>query len=316
MHRGKTRIVPTSGTALQIGNDSLATNLSAVSAGTIGISVPVKSNVTIENCYAYGTTDGLYVLGSSATNYNIRLIDCTFESPWDGANMSGVGGVFTERCTFKCTGNANTSHALQSPGSGVHKNSIFWATTSVASSEEHGGIELGSGYDIRAVFVDCFIYVNAASSRTGNVYGVKTNYTNSRVILNSCNIVTIAQGAAGGPKDLYQVQGSIIETGCSYLTTSGMITEGGSGWANGLAAALFMNGPANKLAVDASGRVMAGSLQGINADLIQKAAKMLLNKAVQDKLTGAIRYYDDDGHTVILTHTPTESESSLTRTVS
>ena len=39
-------------------------------------------------------------------------------------------------------------------------------------------------------------------------------------------------------------------------------------------------------------------------------------KAVQDKLTGVIRYYDDDGQTVILTHTPDEGEASLTRAVS
>ena len=44
--------------------------------------------------------------------------------------------------------------------------------------------------------------------------------------------------------------------------------------------------------------------------------KILANKAVQNKLTGAIEYYDDDGQTVILTITPTEDESTLTRTPS
>jgi len=47
-----------------------------------------------------------------------------------------------------------------------------------------------------------------------------------------------------------------------------------------------------------------------------KAAQMLVNKAVQDKLTGAIDYYDDDGSTKILTHTPTDGESTITRTPS
>ena len=41
--------------------------------------------------------------------------------------------------------------------------------------------------------------------------------------------------------------------------------------------------------------------------------KILANKAVQNKDTGAIDYYDDDGQTVILTQTPTDSESSITR---
>jgi len=51
----------------------------------------------------------------------------------------------------------------------------------------------------------------------------------------------------------------------------------------------------------------AGSL------LLEKAAKLLVNKAIQNKVTGAINYYDDDGETVILTHTPTDGESTIAR---
>ncbi|MBN2455745.1 MAG: hypothetical protein JXB29_04275 [Sedimentisphaerales bacterium] len=43
------------------------------------------------------------------------------------------------------------------------------------------------------------------------------------------------------------------------------------------------------------------------------ADKVLANKAVQNKVTSAIDYYDDDGQTVVLTHTPTDAESTLTR---
>ena len=50
--------------------------------------------------------------------------------------------------------------------------------------------------------------------------------------------------------------------------------------------------------------------------LFQKAAKVLTNKAVQNKNTGAVNYYDDDGQTVILTHTPSDEESIITRTPS
>jgi len=49
---------------------------------------------------------------------------------------------------------------------------------------------------------------------------------------------------------------------------------------------------------------------------IEKAAKILTNKAVQNKTTGVIQYYDDDGQTVILTHTPDDAESVITRTPS
>ncbi|MCJ7777792.1 MAG: hypothetical protein MUP16_05710 [Sedimentisphaerales bacterium] len=51
-------------------------------------------------------------------------------------------------------------------------------------------------------------------------------------------------------------------------------------------------------------------------ELLQKAAKMLLNKAIQTKLTGVIQYFDDDGVTEILTFTPTESDTQITRTPS
>ena len=47
--------------------------------------------------------------------------------------------------------------------------------------------------------------------------------------------------------------------------------------------------------------------------LFEKAAKLLVNKAVQNKVTGVIDYYDDDGETVILTHIPAEGESIITR---
>lgn len=44
--------------------------------------------------------------------------------------------------------------------------------------------------------------------------------------------------------------------------------------------------------------------------------KILANKAIQNKVTGAISYYDDDGTTVIVTHTPDDGSSSITRTPS
>jgi len=44
------------------------------------------------------------------------------------------------------------------------------------------------------------------------------------------------------------------------------------------------------------------------------ADKLLANKAVQDKPSGQIKYYDDDGQTVLLTHTPTDAAATITRT--
>ncbi len=46
------------------------------------------------------------------------------------------------------------------------------------------------------------------------------------------------------------------------------------------------------------------------------ADKLLANKAAQTKSTGEIKYYDDDGQTILLTHTPTDTEAAITRTPS
>lgn len=46
------------------------------------------------------------------------------------------------------------------------------------------------------------------------------------------------------------------------------------------------------------------------------ADKLLANKAAQTKSTGQIEYYDDDGQTILLTHTPADTEASITRTPS
>ena len=44
--------------------------------------------------------------------------------------------------------------------------------------------------------------------------------------------------------------------------------------------------------------------------------KLLANKAAQSKSSGQIKYYDDDGQTVLLTHTPTDAAADITRTPS
>ena len=43
------------------------------------------------------------------------------------------------------------------------------------------------------------------------------------------------------------------------------------------------------------------------------AIQILANKAVRDNITGTINYYDDDGASVILTHTATDDAAALTR---
>lgn len=53
-----------------------------------------------------------------------------------------------------------------------------------------------------------------------------------------------------------------------------------------------------------------------DATLVNKALKSLVNKAVQNKSTGAIVFYDDDGTTELFTLAPSDSSTELTRTPS
>jgi hypothetical protein len=44
-----------------------------------------------------------------------------------------------------------------------------------------------------------------------------------------------------------------------------------------------------------------------------RSDKLLANKAIQDKATGEIKYYDDDGQTVLMTLTPLDTIGAITR---
>jgi hypothetical protein len=70
------------------------------------------------------------------------------------------------------------------------------------------------------------------------------------------------------------------------------------------------------LVIETYGNTNATHKFDLDSNVVHKASKILVNKAVQNKSTGEIDYYDDDGQMVILTHTPTDSESEITRTPS
>ncbi len=68
--------------------------------------------------------------------------------------------------------------------------------------------------------------------------------------------------------------------------------------------------------IDASEIDAAKNDAGASKEQATLSRKILANKAVQNKNTGVIEYYDDDDETVILTHTPVDTESEITRNAS
>lgn len=316
-NRAKSHIVPATGAALTLADGCIVKNLSCealqVAAQVAGIYAFQKKNIVIEDCDISGAYDGLYLF----TTTDVYIRNCRVFGKYDSANFNTVTGLMVENCVFRADGTYGTSvncRAAWGNGEAIFRKCQFIAGRSDASSMTLAGYYIGSA-SARHIFDDCIFVANGGPSFTGSIYAFQSNYASGNVIMNGCVFYTSSTGTPSEMVDLKNSAGAVVVNGCRYASSGGIITQSDSNWASALAVALFTNGAANKLTIDAAGRVTAESLQGVNAESIQKAAKMLLNKAAQDKLTGAIRYYDDDGQTVILTHTPQESESSLTRTV-
>jgi hypothetical protein len=124
---------------------------------------------------------------------------------------------------------------------------------------------------------------------------------------------------------LYATGGSFIGCGFYAVATAGNTARDVEGSGNGpvLISCAYTGGPTGTykiidrgIDIDAAGRVDIGAIKDVDGQELIKAIKVLKNKAVQDKLTGKIDYYDDDGQTIILTHTPTDGESEIIRTPS
>jgi hypothetical protein len=272
--RTKVRINPSSGSPLSFGSGCVIKGICGVGASIYGMNATNAENVVIEDCYAYGPTDGLYMTQS---NRKIRLLRSWFKSAWDGVNLNGCDDVFAEGCVFESTGGGNAGAALKQPGGGIYRDCCFVAKASAASGNHLLGMHINSlSSNQQIVVVNCKFTIEGYSYRTGQVSGIWTGLNGVKVVVDNC-VFRVAGDTASSVVDIRASSGLAVVSGCAYTTTEG-----------------------NVKIVDSAG-------------LLARAAKMLLNKAEQNKLTGEIRYYDDDGVTAILTHTPNENESSFTR---
>ena len=115
-------------------------------------------------------------------------------------------------------------------------------------------------------------------------------------------------GASGHDADDYDVSLSEVGSGgCHYV---GAFDASSNIPAGRYCIVVFLQGgagPADGDKMIGSGEIVWTGAGEVTAD------KILANKAIQTKSTGAIEYYDDDGQTVILTHTPDDGESAITR---
>jgi len=304
--RNQSKIVPATGNGVELTNNCILKNLSveAIDTGTNskGVSGSGKTNLIIEDCDIYGDWDA-----ATLTNSNdVTLRNCRFRGKYDAANVAAVQGLIIENCVFRGLGTHDTNthcRGLMAAGArGTISNSIFYAERADVSTKDFGGIDMIQGSQ-RAVLAiqNCEFYAKGGTNNTGNAFGIRVDFSNSVVSILNCAFYIESSYAA----TKYDI---------TVANANALAVVSNCAWKNGL------NGNVKVLntlsPVDASGRVNLGTIKDVDADILIKAIKLLKNKAVQDKLTGAIRYYDDDGQTVILTHTPSEDGTSVTRTVS
>ena len=155
-------------------------------------------------------------------------------------------------------------------------------------------IDYGSGYTLYAVIRNQAGLVNVAGTATFEAWGTSGHTADNYDIALS--------GDNGGR---YKGDFNAAITNAGHYTVQ-VFEQPGSVPADG-----------DKLA--GSGEIIwngTAEVSDLNTEIFVKAAKTLVNKAVQAKSTGVINYYDDDGSTILLTHTPTDAEATITRTPS
>ncbi len=290
-NRNKSRIIPATGSSIVSADNSVLCNLSVEAVAILAKAVDIsgKTNVVIENCDLYGGYNGLY--GYEAEGVFLR--GCSVRGKYDGCNFGSAERVVVEGCIFIAYGTYGSSvdcRALFGVGNGTYSNCVFTAQRDDTTDRGNGAVYCPA--NSQAVFKNCTFEAAAGSGHTGQAYGILVNGSGAVAVLENCVIKSASENASYGPYDLWQANGKLVVCGCAYETVSGTIIQGGSGWANAV------NTQVNMALADAN---------------LDKAAKVLVNKAVQNKLSGAITFYEDDGVTTFLTHTPSDAEATITR---
>jgi hypothetical protein len=313
--------------------------------GTGSAGIRPYGNNKIEDCTIFGTGDGIYANGD-----NVRIYNCDISSNYDVVQLGSRKQIFIDRCNLSSDGTYGASAytgIVCSSGRAIITNSTISMATSSATASLYG-ISSGRSFIVE----DCTITLN----HTGSVTDPNTYVTCGMAVGSTCNLNTkncniyILSGrgnifgirAVDGkviadniliveptiiPFDIYDLYSEnsnspIYEIGCCYNKTKTYGTIYGYLQPTTFGRTLDV-ASTGEAGLDFSNIRQATSpttlsnvtIPQVNA-INDVALKILRNKAVQNKTTGQIKYYDDDGETVILTHTPEDNDSEITRTPS
>ncbi len=292
------------GKALTVSDETTIVNCDVISSGIDGLYGSGADRVKVKNCYVFSSYDSLYLGNEGLVEDSLIVTDGCYSG-------SGVARAV-------CTGSAGDNVIV--------RNSILIAQPSYGKKTMPGAELYESDRDL---------------------YCIKTAGT---VVLDNCVLIASGYKPGGAHADSYAAGDShcvdavqrLVANNCSFFswtdanqagtTAYGLHNTGGQ-VQNGIFSVFGLAGTWELYTTGTRKVYLANTCydaakvgSGIELKAVPDAgggievsgkaltaAKMLLNKAVQNKLTGAVEYFDDDGQTVVLTHTPSESESSITR---
>jgi len=322
----KTSVISVSSShALQISAAGVRVKAIGAITSAAGVAYGIYNNggnddVVIEDCYGQGDYDGIHLGGGS----NIRLVNSHGKGKFDGIQLDDGDNILVDGCIAQTDGSntASTVNAIKTNSCkrAIIRNTVVYATRSLDGDNYHlVGVQISGQVLLENVVIE----VNhTGSGDNHNTRGVYLASSSDAVCRNLNVKVSRSAGAwygaevAGKAMIMNAYFNLGLPTGTCYR-----INNSGTCWAANIGCDTTFaqdNGTINYMNVlsDANGRVDVAKINGSSdsADRLEKVTKVLVNKAVQNKVTGVIEYYDDDDQTVILTHTPEDEESEITRT--
>lgn len=274
------------------------------SKGIDGIYASISDRVVIDNCYVFASYDSVIIGNYGLIKDSIIVTDGCYT----GSGLArAIGGAGVETYLRLINSIVIAQPSYEKPGG--KEPELYESDRDLYAIKDFGKLMLD----------DCILIADgykptgahADSYASGNSYGIFTVW---QAMLRNCSILSktdqnqSATIAYGLYNSIGQLENVNIETAGQEATYDFYATSAKELW---LANTKY---DSSKVHSNVTVKAVPDSDGGVNAaGKALLAAKSLVNKAVQNKATGAIDYYDDDSETVILTQTPDDGQSTIVR---
>lgn len=292
--------------AVDFGNmdDGLFRHCFIHTKGVDGIYAELSDRVVIDNCYIFAAYDSVIVGNYALIKDSIIVTDGCYTG---SGSARAIGGAGVNSYLRLLNSIVIAQPSYEKPGG--KEPELYESDRNLYAIKDFGKLMLDNcilmadGYKPDGAHADSYA--------SGNSYGIFTVW---QAMLRNCSILSrtdqnqSATIAYGLYNSIGQLENVNIETAGQAATYDFYATSAKELW---LANTKY---DSSKVHSNVIVRAVPDSDGGVNAaGKALLAAKSLVNKAVQNKATGAIDYYDDDSETVILTQTPDDGQSTIVR---